>query len=155
MVDPQYLAVVLVAWPKSPRRDDATSRRPTPILDMDVAFLIYVYIKVGTYIYRLIQGLDKNISALCDLEMLTLLLHASSVVLPTRLQPSAFDPKPVVVGGTTANILFGKLQRAAQLPTSLLSKNPHSAVDDRGKLESLLWSSEGQQQLEPSSNLLT
>ena len=62
-------------------------------------------------------------------------------VLPAPLSKAAFDPRPVVVGGSTANIIYGKLQRAAQLPTTRLSKTPLAAVDNLGALQSLLWSS--------------
>ncbi|KOO30030.1 hypothetical protein Ctob_006320 [Chrysochromulina tobinii] len=66
---------------------------------------------------------------------------AAAALLPVSRIAADFDPRPVITGGSTANLLFGKLQRAAQLPTTRLAKNPCAAVDDRGKLESLLWSS--------------
>ena len=47
----------------------------------------------------------------------------------------------VVAGGTTANVLFGKLQRAAQLPSTRLNPAPIAAVENRGALSSMLWSS--------------
>lgn len=49
-------------------------------------------------------------------------------------------PPVVVTGKTTGNLLFGKLQRAAQLPGARLGQT-YAAVEDRGKLSSLLWSS--------------
>ena len=57
--------------------------------------------------------------------------------LPKRVQ----NQENVVAGGDTANILYGKLQRAAQLPTTRFSSNPIAAVNDRGALSSMLWSS--------------
>ena len=47
----------------------------------------------------------------------------------------------IVAGGDTANVLYGKLQRAAQLPTTELNANPIAAVNDKGALSSVLWSS--------------
>ena len=73
---------------------------------------------------------------------LTLFLASTAAaLLPAPRIAADFDPRPVITGGSTANLLFGKLQRAAQLPTTRLAKNPCAAVDDQGKLESLLWSS--------------
>lgn len=68
-------------------------------------------------------------------------LLATSSVLPAPIAPSAATPPVVVAGRSTANCLYGKLQRAAQLPTSRLGANPMAAVADRGQLSSLLWSS--------------
>ncbi len=72
---------------------------------------------------------------------LTFSTTAAAALLPAPRNAADFDPRPVITGGSTANLLFGKLQRAAQLPTTRLAKNPCAAVDERGKLESLLWSS--------------
>ena len=48
-------------------------------------------------------------------------------------------PPAVVTGATTANFLFGKLQRAAQLPSSDLG-NPYFVVSEDPKaLEKVLW----------------
>ena len=69
------------------------------------------------------------------------LASTAAALLPAPRIAADFDPRPVITGGSTANLLFGKLQRAAQLPTTRLAKNPCAAVDDQGKLESLLWSS--------------
>ena len=56
--------------------------------------------------------------------------------------PQRSDASEVVVsGGTTANILFGKLQRASQLPGARLNPAPIAAVDNSGALSKLLWSS--------------
>eukprot|EP00310_Coccolithus_braarudii_P016294 CAMPEP_0183337594 /NCGR_PEP_ID=MMETSP0164_2-20130417/5175_1 /TAXON_ID=221442 /ORGANISM="Coccolithus pelagicus ssp braarudi, Strain PLY182g" /LENGTH=320 /DNA_ID=CAMNT_0025507303 /DNA_START=1 /DNA_END=963 /DNA_ORIENTATION=+ len=68
--------------------------------------------------------------------MLSISLLASTV-LPAPLTAS----EVVVTGGSTANILYGKLQRAAQLPTTRLSPTPIAAVDNRGALSKALWSS--------------
>ena len=65
----------------------------------------------------------------------------SIAVLPAPLQPSKTAQPVIVTGGTTANILYGKLQRGAQLPTTKLSPLPVAAVEDRSKLSSVLWSS--------------
>lgn len=61
--------------------------------------------------------------------------------LPQRQAPNAERPEVFVTGQTTANLVYGKLQRAAQLPGSRLSATPFAAVAERGKLSSLLWSS--------------
>ena len=62
---------------------------------------------------------------------------------PVRMQlPQAQKrQETLVAGGDPANILHGKLQRASQLPTTRLNKTPIAAVNDRGALSSLLWSS--------------
>lgn len=60
--------------------------------------------------------------------------------LPAPLRPSRSSAVPVIVGGDTANVLFGKIQRAATLPGSKLSPNPVAAVDDLGRLGKVLWS---------------
>ena len=62
-------------------------------------------------------------------------------MIPTPRAPSVLNPPVIVTGKTTGNILYGKLQRAAQLTTSRLDTVPAAAVDDRGKLSSMLWSS--------------
>jgi hypothetical protein len=61
--------------------------------------------------------------------------------LPTRLAPKLEAPNVVVTGKTTGNLVFGKLQRAAQLPGARLGTTPFASVDDRGSLSSMLWSS--------------
>lgn len=60
--------------------------------------------------------------------------------LPAPLKPSTASPTPVVTGGETAHVLFGKLQRAATLPGARLGKDPIAAVDAPRKLGSVLWS---------------
>ena len=60
--------------------------------------------------------------------------------LPAPLSPSRASAVPVLVGGDTANVLFGKIQRAATLPGTKLSCNPIAAVDDPGRLGKVLWS---------------
>ena len=56
--------------------------------------------------------------------------------------PTAADlNETIVAGGDTANILYGKLQRAAQLPTTRLNPNPIAAVTDKSALSGMLWSS--------------
>lgn len=85
--------------------------------------------------------------------MLSISFLAAAAMLPAPLTSADFDPRPVIIGGSTANLLYGKLQRAAQLPTTRLAKNPCAAVNDRGKLESLLWSSFAMSNL-PASDAL-
>lgn len=68
----------------------------------------------------------------------------SGAVQSVRMQviPQRSDASEVVVaGGSTANVLFGKLQRASQLPNTRLNPAPIAAVDNSGALSSLLWSS--------------
>ena len=67
-------------------------------------------------------------------------LPAAAAVLPAPLSARSFDPRPIVSGGSAANLVFGKLQRAAQLPGARLLQ-PLAAVDDVGSLDRLLWSS--------------
>ena len=62
------------------------------------------------------------------------------VQLPARMAPSRASPVPVLTGGDTSNLLFGKIQRHATLPGSRLSPNPLAAVDEQGRLSSVLWS---------------
>jgi hypothetical protein len=62
-------------------------------------------------------------------------------ILPTAVDYTTVSPRPIVSGGTKGNLLFGKLQRATQLPGTRLSTNPLAAVDELGQLEKLLWSS--------------
>ena len=73
--------------------------------------------------------------------VLAALTLVSAMVLPAPLAPAKTAPPVIVTGGTTGSVLYGKLQRGAQLPTSNLSPMPIAAVDDRGKLSSVLWSS--------------
>ena len=60
--------------------------------------------------------------------------------LPAPLSPSRAAPVPVLTGGDTSNVLFGKIQRHATLPGSRVSPNPIAAVDDQGRLSKVLWS---------------
>lgn len=76
-----------------------------------------------------------------------------AAVLPAPLSKAAFDPRPVVVGGSTANVIYGKLQRAAQLPTTRLSKTPLAAVENVGALQSTLWSSFAMASVPPGASL--
>ena len=59
----------------------------------------------------------------------------------TRLKANPESPPVIVTGAASGNLVFGKLQRAAQLPGSRLSPTPLAAVSDRGRLSSVLWSS--------------
>jgi len=68
--------------------------------------------------------------------------RARGVIAPRMQLPSALSrSENIVAGGATANLLYGKLQRAAQLPTTRFNANPIAAVTDKGALSSLLWSS--------------
>ena len=71
--------------------------------------------------------------------MLVLAAAALSYVAP--LAKSGNLPPVIVTGGTTANLVYGKLQRAAQLPGGRLDPIPIAAVENRGALSSMLWSS--------------
>ena len=51
--------------------------------------------------------------------------------LPAPMCPSRLSAVPVLTGGDTSNLLFGKIQRHATLPGSRLSPNPLAAVDDQ------------------------
>ena len=51
--------------------------------------------------------------------------------LPAPMRPSRLSAVPVLTGGDTSNLLFGKIQRHATLPGSRLSPNPLAAVDDQ------------------------
>jgi hypothetical protein len=62
------------------------------------------------------------------------------VQLPAPMAPSRASAVPVLTGGDTSNLLFGKIQRHATLPGSRLSPNPLAAVDDQGRLGKALWS---------------
>ena len=53
---------------------------------------------------------------------------------------SRASPVPVLTGGDTSNLLFGKIPRPATRPGSRLSPNPLAAVDEQGRLSSVLWS---------------
>lgn len=74
-----------------------------------------------------------------SLAVLTAGLFALQPTLPERAAPAA--GRPIVTGGATANLVFGKIQRAAQLPGSRLAANPIAAVANQGALDSLLWGS--------------
>ena len=85
--------------------------------------------------------LPLAISALYFSPMLvTLAPLLCGVQLPARMAPSRASPVPVLTGGDTSNLLFGKIQRHATLPGSRLSPNPLAAVDEQGRLSSVLWS---------------
>ena len=73
-------------------------------------------------------------------DLMLAVVHAAAALLPAPLKPDVSSPVPVVTGGDTANVLFGKLQRAAALPGSRLSPNPVASVDAKGRLSSVLWS---------------
>ena len=72
--------------------------------------------------------------------MLPVLSLFCGVQLPAPLAPSRASAVPVLTGGDTSNLLFGKIQRHATLPGSRLSPNPVAAVDDQGRLGKALWS---------------
>ena len=58
-----------------------------------------------------------------------------------QIAPPLAISNNVVAGGDTANIIFGKVQRAAQLPTTRFNPAPLAAVDNGRALSSMLWGS--------------
>ena len=66
-------------------------------------------------------------------------VRMQSGALPLRNAPNPDKPEVIVTGGALGNVVYGKLQRAAQLPGARLGTNPYAAVGDRGKLNSILW----------------
>ena len=99
--------------------------------------------KVVLFFVLCVWGVDEiaaNIFLALAMVLAALTL-VSAMVLPAPLAPAKTAPPVIVTGGTTGSVLYGKLQRGAQLPTSNLSPMPIAAVDDRGKLSSVLWSS--------------
>ena len=71
-------------------------------------------------IVLLTTGLAAALQPRCAVRM-----QVPASVIPQRTETS----EVVVAGATTANVLYGKLQRAAQLPSTRLNPAPIAAVD--------------------------